>query len=163
VRSFLALAVAAAVAMLLQTTVIPSVPWLPVLPDLILVLAVHVAIRHPGAGGVLGAFLLGAFLDAFAGTVAGVNAFAMTAVYLAARLVSRRLWTESGVPLMAVVFFAACVRAVAGAAVQALVAAQAPLWQHVVRFGFLEAGAAAVVAPPVFVVVGRMKRLVGAT
>jgi rod shape-determining protein MreD len=163
VRSFAAVAAAAMAAMLLQTTVIPSLGWLPVLPDLVLVLAVYVAIRHPGVGGVCGAFLLGWFLDTFSGTALGVNAFALSAVYVAARLVARRLWAESGVPLMAVVFFGACVRALAGAGVQALVAARAPVWQHVVRYGFLEAGAAALAAPAVFAVVARMKRLIGAS
>jgi len=44
--------------------------------DLVLVLAVYLGVRHHGAGGAFGAFLLGYFLDTFSGTLLGVHAFA---------------------------------------------------------------------------------------
>jgi rod shape-determining protein MreD len=163
VRSFLVLAVAALAAMLLQTTVFPALPLLPVVPDLILVLAVYLGIRHPGVGGASGAFLLGYFLDTFSGTALGVNAFSMTAVYAGARLTARRLWVEGGVPVMAIVFLGGCVRALAMLALAGLLASRAPVWQHVVRYGFLEAALAALVAPAVFAGVTWEKRLVGLT
>lgn len=161
-RSLLALGLAAVVAMLLQTTVIPRVDPLPVLPDLMLVLAVYLGVQHPGVGGAVGAFLLGYFVDAFSGTVLGVNAFALSVVYAGAHLVSRRLWMEGGIPLMVVVFLGAAASEVASVAVTALVAAREPVWQHVLRFGLLEAGAAAVSAPAIFAAVAWTKRLVGA-
>jgi rod shape-determining protein MreD len=161
VRSFAALAIAAIAAMLLQTAVFPAVPGLPVIPDLILVLAVYLGIRHRGVAGAAGACLLGYFLDTFSGTLLGVNAFALTTVYLVARLVSRRLWVEGGLPVVMVVFLAGCVRALVLVALAALVASRAPVWQHVLRYGFLEAALAAALAPAVFAVVAREKRVLG--
>ena len=160
-RSFVAIAVAAVVAMLLQTTVFPAVPGLPVTPDLVLVLGIYLGVRHPTAGGALGAFLLGYFLDTFSGTLLGLNAFALTAVFFGVRTVSRHLWLESGLPLLAVVFAAAIGRDLAAMAVEALVAARAPLWHHVFHSGLAGAVAAALVAPPIFTAVAWEKRQLG--
>lgn len=160
-RSFAALGVAAVAAMLLQTTVFGAMPWLPVVPDLILVLAVYLGVRHPGVGGACGAFLLGYFLDTFSGTILGVNAFALTAVYLAAHLIARRLWVEGGLPLMAIVFVAALLRGLASAAVASLVATQGVVWHHVLGSAVLGAAVAALAAPAVFACVAWEKRLIG--
>jgi rod shape-determining protein MreD len=162
VRSFVVLAVSALAAMLVQTTVFPVVlSRLPIVPDLILVLVVYLGIRHRGVGGASGAFFLGYFLDTFSGTLPGMNAFAMTAVYGASTLIARHLWMEGGFPVMAVVFAGGCVRSLATVALSALVAARAPVWQHVLRYGFLEAAAAALIAPAVFASLRWEKRLLG--
>jgi len=161
VRSFLALAAAAVAAMLLQTGVFPALPYLPVRPDLILVLAGYLGVRHHNAGGALGAFTLGYFLDTFSGTILGMQAFAISAAYVAMTIMARHLWMERGLPLMATVFVGGCVQGLAAVAVAALVATRAPVWQHVVRYGFLEAAAAALVAPAVFRCVTWEKRLLG--
>jgi len=161
VRSFLALAAAAVAAMLLQTGVFPALPYLPVRPDLILVLAGYLGVRHHNAGGALGAFTLGYFLDTFSGTILGMQTFAIGAAYVAMTIMARHLWMERGLPLMATVFVGGCVQGLAAVAVAALVATRAPVWQHVVRYGFLEAAAAALVAPAVFRCVTWEKRLLG--
>jgi rod shape-determining protein MreD len=161
VRSVVAVAVTAVVAMLLQTTVFPALPWLPVVPDLILVLVVYLGICHPGVGGAAGAFVLGYFLDTFSGTVLGMNAFTLTAVYLTAQLMARRLWMERGMPMIAAVFVGGCIRALAMVALAAVVARRGAVWQHVLRYGFLEAAAAALLAPAVFASVTWQKRLLG--
>jgi rod shape-determining protein MreD len=159
VRSFVALAAAAVAAMLCQTTVLPSLP-LPVMPDLVLVLAVYLGVRHPTIGGAFGAFLLGYFLDTFSGTVLGLNAFALTAAYAGVHLVARHLWIERGLPVVAIAFFGGFLRDVAALAV-GLVAARAPVWQHAVGWGLGGALAAAAVAPGVFAAVAWEKRLLG--
>ncbi|TMA51272.1 MAG: rod shape-determining protein MreD [Deltaproteobacteria bacterium] len=160
-RSFLALAAPGVVAMLLQTVVFPALPYLPVRPDLILVLAGYLGVRHHNAGGALGAFTLGYFLDTFSGTILGMQTFAISAAYVAMTIMARHLWMERGLPLMATVFVGGCVQGLAAVAVAALVATRAPVWQHVVRYGFLEAAAAALVAPAVFRCVTWEKRLLG--
>ncbi len=160
-RSFLALASAAIVAMLVQTALLPALPWRPVVPDLVLALAVYLGIRHHSVGGALGAFVLGYFLDTFAGTVLGVQACALTAAYLAVYVIARHLWMDRGLPVIAVAFLAACVRALATVAVGGLVAAPGPLWQHAVRYGLLEAGAVALVTPAVFAFLRRERELLG--
>jgi rod shape-determining protein MreD len=161
VRSVLALAVAAVVAMLLQTTVFAALPRVPVVPNLVLVLAVYLGARHHGVGGVCGAFLLGYFLDTFSGTVLGLHAFALTAVYAAVYLIARNLWMQTGLPVMAVVFVAACVGELAMLVLATLVAAGAPLWQQVVWYGLIEAAVTALLAPAVFAFVGRERQLLG--
>src|SRR5262245_42516521 len=147
--------------MLLQTTVFGALPWLPVVPDLMLVLAVYLGVRHPGAGGACGAFLLGYFLDTFSGTILGVNAFSFTAVYLAAQLIGRRLWAEAGVPLVVRVFAGGLLRAAAGAGVATLVAAPGIVWHDVLGSAVAGAAVAALAAPAVFACVSWEKRLIG--
>jgi rod shape-determining protein MreD len=162
VRSAVALGVAAVAAMLMQTTIFPSLPGLPVVPDLILVLAVYLGVAHQTIGGAAGAFLLGYFLDTFSGTLLGQNAFALSAVYLGVRFVARHLWFERGLPVMALAFFGGLVRGVAAAAAAALAAA-GPLGHHAMRAGLTGAALAALVAPAVFAALAWEKRLLGLT
>ena len=100
-------------------------------------------------------------LEPFSGTILGMQAFAISAAYVAMTIMARHLWMERGLPLMATVFVGGCVRGLAAVAVAALLATRAPVWQHVVRYGFLEAAAAALVAPAVFRCVTWEKRLLG--
>ena len=160
-RSFVALAVAAVAAMLLQTTVFTALPGLPVIPDLILVLAVYLGIRRQTVVGAVASFVLGYFLDTFSGTLLGLNAFGLTAAYLAVQWVARHLWLERGLPVIAVVFFGGIVRVLAGTLVATLVAGRVPLWHHVLAHGLAGAIAAAVVAPLVFAAVSWEERLLG--
>ena len=83
-------------AVLLQTTLLHSLLFGAIVPDIMLVLCVYLGLRHQNVGGVLGAFMLGYGLDAFSGTAVGTNAFAMTFVFLMVYLLSRRLWIEGG-------------------------------------------------------------------
>src|SRR2546426_7753979 len=147
-RSAAALVVAAVAAMLLQTTIFPSLPGLPVLPDLILVLAVYLGVAHQTIGGAAGAFLLGYFLDTFSGTLLGQNAFALSAVYLSVRLVARHLWFERGLPVMALAFFGGLVRGVAVAAAPPLAAGAGPLRHPAMRARPVRAGLAGPLPPP---------------
>ena len=162
-RSFIVLAITAVGAMLLQTSVLPLVPLLPVVPDLILVLTVYVGIRHPSASGACGAFVLGYFLDTFSGTILGMHAFALTAVFAGVHLIGRNFWMESGAPVMILVFAGACLGQLASVAIATLVASRAPVWQHVLRYGLLEAGMAALASPMVFACVRWEKRMLRLT
>ena len=160
-RSAVALAAAALAAMLLQTTIFPSLPGLPVVPDLILVLAVYLGVAHQTIGGAAGAFLLGYFLDTFSGTLLGQNAFALSAVYLGVRFVARHLWFERGFPVMALTFFGGLVHGLAVAAAAVLGGAPGALWHHAMRAGLVGAALAALVAPAVFAALAWEKRLLG--
>jgi rod shape-determining protein MreD len=162
VRSFAALASTAIVAMVLQTTVFPSIPALPVAPNLMMVLAVYLGVFHRNMGGALGAFLLGYFLDAFSGVRLGVNAFAFTLVFAGVQLVARSIWVQGSVPVIVIVFVAGCVRGVVMLAILTL-AGGTPLWQHVVWYTVVESMAAALTAPAVFAAVHWEKRALGLT
>ena len=161
-RSFAALAATAIVAMVLQTTVFPSIPALPVAPNLMMVLAVYLGVFHRNMGGAVGAFLLGYFLDAFSGVRLGVNAFAFTLVFAGVQLVARSIWVQGSLPVIVIVFVAGCVRGVVMLAILAL-AGGTPLWQHVVWYTVVESMAAALTAPAVFAAVHWEKRALGLT
>jgi len=161
-RSAAALPVVALLALVLETTLLPQVPGLPVVPDFVLVLVVYLGMYQHGVRGVAGAFVLGYALDTFSGTVFGLNAFAMVVVYLGVYLVARMLQTEGGVPAMAVVFVAALGRGAALALGATLLADARPFWEHLSRRGLFDAVAAALVAPLGFALFGRReKRSVG--
>jgi rod shape-determining protein MreD len=161
VRRAFAVIVAAVLAMLLQTTVLPAMLPRDWVPNLILVLVVWLALHQRGAGGAVGAFLLGWFLDTFSGTLLGVHAFACTVTYLAVWMVGRTLWTDRGVSAMGMVFVASGVHLVAALTIAWLVEAGAPLWHHAWRWGLAEAGLAAAAAPFVFGFLGWEQRRLG--
>lgn len=161
-RTVAVLAAAGVAAVLLQSTVLGSLLHLPRVPNLVLVLVVYLGSREQSLGGVAGAFLLGCFLDAFAGTVPGMNAFALTAAYLAVYMFARLLWMRGAVPVMVVTFVGGVVYAAAALALDAIVADQPPAWEHVIRSGLVEAALAALFAPLVFRMMGRQPRLLGA-
>jgi len=161
-RSVLAVAVAALGAMVLQTTVFPRLtPLLVVVPNLVLVLVVYVGIRHHGASGVVAAFALGYLLDTFAGTALGVHAFSCTVVYVAVVVVAQTVWVGPGLPVALLVFAAACVHGLTTALLGALFESSGGLWRHALRFGLLEALAAAVLGPAVFRFLAWEKRMLG--
>jgi len=104
-RSVVLVAVFGAVAVLLQTTLLHGTRI-----DLVLVLCVYLALDHQSVGGATGSFLLGYVLDTFSGTDVGINAFAMTFVFLCVYLLSRRLWIEGGVSQAVLVLAASLVK-----------------------------------------------------
>src|SRR5262245_8690831 len=154
------LALATLVAMVLQTTIGATVaPFTEVVPNLVLVLAVYLGLRHHGVGGVIGAFLLGYVLDTFSGTLLGVHAAACTAAYVVAYLIARTLWTEDGLPAMMVVFLAALVNTIVAHGVVVLVDRAWPGWLVVLRHGLVQAVFATVLTPWVFRFVRWERRL----
>jgi len=161
VRSFAAVAVAAILAMLIETSVVPAIADANLGPDLVLVLAVYLGSRHRALGGVMGAFLLGCFLDTFAGSRLGMHAFALTAVYATVLVVARKLWMKGGVPVMVVAAVAVGVQAVALLAMATMVGDSAPVWWHLRRYGLAQAALTVVAAPLVFGAVAWEKRLLG--
>jgi rod shape-determining protein MreD len=97
-------------AVLVQTTLLHHAPIGGVIPDLVLVLCVYLGLFHHNLGGAVGAFLLGYILDTFSGANPGLNAFAMTLIFLLVHLLSRRLWIERGLAAIVLVFIAAAIK-----------------------------------------------------
>lgn len=149
-RTLGVMVVAAGVGVLLQTTVLQALPLGQTAPDLLLVLTVYIGLHHHGVGGVVGAFLLGYLEDAVSGGPAGLNAFAMVAVFVLVYLTCRRLWVDNLISKVVVVFMAAVVKMLT---VALLVAAflrfeeslRGVLWTVVV-----DGALSALSAPPVF-------------
>jgi rod shape-determining protein MreD len=161
-RQAIAIAVAGVAAMVLQTTVFPVLMPAGLAPNLLLVLVVYLGVHQFGAWGVLGAFVLGYFLDTFSGTVLGVNAFAFTVVYLGVHHVARVLWSEGGLPAVLIAFGAACVHALLVLTIVSLAASGDGAWRHALRYALLEATVAAAVTPAVFGLVAWEQRLLRA-
>jgi len=96
--------IATLIALVIQTT-IPH--WLPAgmfVPDLVMILAVDLGMKHHGALGALMSFGMGYATDAFSGTHPGFNAFVVTMVFLLAYALSRYLISTSAAIGMVVVF-----------------------------------------------------------
>jgi rod shape-determining protein MreD len=154
-----AIAVAGVLAMVLQTTIFPLLLPSGLTPNLLLVLVVYLGVHHFGAWGVLGAFVLGYFLDTFSGTVLGANAFAFVVIYLGVHHVARVLWTEGGVPAVLITFGAAWVHALLLLTITSLATAGGGVWHHAVRHGALGATVAAAATPAVFALVAWEQRM----
>lgn len=138
------------IVVLLQTTFLHLFPLGPIVPDLILVLCVYWGLNHPTVGAVWGAFLLGYAVDVFSSPVLGLNAFAMSLVFLAVYLSSRCIWIHSPLLSAAVVFFASWVKGAALILVGTFFLTAEGLWIGVLKYIFLEALVAAILAPGVF-------------
>ena len=94
-RLLLLFSFAAFVSLLLQTTLPRLLPLGVLVPDFILILAVDLGMRHPGALAALMAFAMGYAVDAFSGVKLGLNAFLLTLVFIFAYWLSRVLISTS--------------------------------------------------------------------
>lgn len=159
-QNVIATAGTAVIVLLMQTTLLPHVrPLIGVTPNLVLVLAVYIGLRHPSALGACGVFVLGYFLDTFAGTTLGFHTFGLVLVFAAASFASSTVRSDSGSPLMVVVFAAGCLEAVTAAGFFALGIGGTAPWYQVLRFGLGQAAGAAICAPFVLWLVTRGERL----
>ncbi|MBI2360586.1 MAG: rod shape-determining protein MreD [Deltaproteobacteria bacterium] len=135
---------------LFQTTVFHLLPLGPIVPDLTLILCVYWGLNYPTVGAALGAFLLGYSVDVFSSPLLGLNAFAMSLVFLAVYLSSRCIWIHDSVLSAVVVFAAACVKALALLMASSLFLSSDGLWRGLLQYILLDALAATVLAPILF-------------
>jgi rod shape-determining protein MreD len=100
------------IALAIQT----SIPhWLPpgmFVPDLVMILAADLGMKHHGAVPALMAFGIGYATDAVAGTHPGFNAFMLTLVFLLAYGLSRYLISTSAAIGVVVVFIGVLIQGV---------------------------------------------------
>jgi rod shape-determining protein MreD len=138
------------VLVLLQTTFLHIFPLGPIVPDLILVLCVYWGLNHPTVGAVLGSFILGYSVDVFSSPVLGLNAFAMSLVFLAVYLSSRCIWIHNSLLSAAVVFLASWIKGAALVIAWNMFLAVDGFWTGFLKYIFLEALVAAILAPALF-------------
>lgn len=105
-RSILIMALAGIFSVVVQTTLAGRLGFLPVAPNLILVLVVYLGLRIPTPAGAIGAFLLGYLLDTFSGSIPGLHCFTMTLVFAMVYLVSGRLWMQNPITSFAIMVLA---------------------------------------------------------
>ena len=137
---------------LLQSTFLQLFP---VVPDLVLVLCVYWGLHQPTAGAVLGCFALGYSLDVVSSPILGLNAFAMSVVFLTVYLSSRSIWMHNPVASTLVVLLAALVKGAALVVAWAIFLTTEGFWTGAVRYIITEALIAAVIAPLVFALLRR--------
>jgi len=137
---------------LLQTTFLH---FFPLVPDLILVLCVYWGLHHPTVGAVLGSFVLGYSVDVVSSPILGINAFAMSLVFLAVYLSSRSIWLHNHLVSAIVVLLASLVKGLALVLVSAIFLSTEGFRMGALRYILLEALVAALLAPFVFALLRR--------
>jgi rod shape-determining protein MreD len=154
-RVFLLYFVVGVVSVLLQTTLLHLLPIGPIVPDLILVLCVYLGLYHPSVGAALGSFLLGYSVDIVSSPILGLNAFAMSLVFLSVYFSSRSIWLQNPIVTSLVVLLAAVVKGAALVLVWAVFLSVEGFWIGAARYIIMEALVAAVLAPMVFALLRR--------
>ena len=129
-------------------------------PNLIVILAVDLGLRHHGALPVALAFAMGYATDAFAGTTLGLNAMLITIVYLLAYGVSTRLMVTTAFVGAVIVFFGTLFTIFGALALGSGFSALSMASRLYPQFA-VEAAISAVFAPIVFALLGSLKRLAG--
>ena len=149
-RLFLLYFVVGIFLVLLQSTLLRLVPLGPIVPDLVLVLCVYLGLQHPTVGAAVGAFVLGYSIDVVSSRLLGLNAFAMTLVFLSVYFSSRSIWLHHPVVSSLIVLFAALVKGVAMVIIWAIFLSVEGFWLGAAKYIVMEALVAAALAPFVF-------------
>ena len=154
-------ALLAFLALAIETAVPYWFPLRVMVPNLIVILAVDLGLRHHGAIPVALAFSMGYATDAFSGTMLGLHAMLTTIVYLLAYAVSSRLMVTTALIGAVMVFVGVLVSNVGALILSsggfAALSDANSLWS---RFA-TEAAISALVSPAVFALLGGLKRLTG--
>ena len=140
---------------LLQTTLLHLLPLGPIVPDFVLVLCVYWALYHPTVGAVLASFVLGYSVDVVSSPILGLNAFAMSMVFLVVHLSSRSIWLHDPMASAIVVLLASLVKGAALALLSAVFLSVEGFWIGASRYIIMEALIAAALAPIVFALLRR--------
>ena len=154
-RLFLLFFLVAIFVLLLQTTLLHLLPISPVVPDLTLVLCVYLGLYHPTVGAALGAFLLGYSIDIVSSRIIGLNAFAMSLVFLTVYLSSRAIWLQNPLVSSLAVLLASLVKGAALVLVSAIFVSIEGFWIGAGWYIIREALLAALLAPVVFALLRR--------
>lgn len=155
-------AVLTLVALAIQTTASRWLPLSALVPDLVLVLAVDLGLRHRRALAPIMAFAMGYAMDSFSGSQLGVNTFVVTLTYLVAYEVgvhSSASGPEAGAVLA---FVAVLIQSLGGYLLSTQFRAPDQLGV-LLPAALLQATVTAVIAPPVFALTAGLKRILGLT
>jgi rod shape-determining protein MreD len=114
------------------------------------VLCVYLGLYHPTVGAAVGSFVLGYSIDVVSSRLLGLNAFAMTLVFLAVYFSSRSIWLHHPVVSSLIVLFAALVKGAALVLVWVVFLSTEGFWSGAARYIIMEALLAAALAPLVF-------------
>lgn len=148
------------IALAIQTTAARWLPLSALVPDFVLILAVDLGLRHRRALALLLAFAMGYAMDAFSGSQIGINTAVLTLVFLIAYEVGTHT-TATGAQAGAVlVFVAVLIQNLGGFLISSQFGAPDQL-SLLMPSALLQAALTALLAPPVFALVERLRRSVG--
>ena len=153
-------AVLTLIALAIQTTASRWLPLSALVPDLVLVLAVDLGLRHRRALAPIIAFAMGYAMDAFSGSQLGLNTFVVTLTYLMAYEVGVRSSASGPEAGAVLVFIAVLIQSLGGYLISTQFRAPAQLGM-LLPAALLQAIVTAVIAPPVFGVAAALKRILG--
>ena len=130
------------------------------IPNLIIILAVDLGLRHHGVLPAILAFAMGYATDALAGSHPGLNAFMTTMVFLVSYEISTRLMTANAGVGATVVFFGVIATTLGTVAIANGVAALSSTGPLIPAL-LLQALVTAIIAPFIFSILAATKRLTG--
>ena len=159
-RLVLLFALATLAALALQTMLPYWLPLGPYVPDLVLILAVDLGMRHHSAIAALMAFVMGYAIDAFSGTQIGLNAFMITLVFLLAYELSTKLLVTNVFVGMLAVFVGVLIKDLGSIAISSGLSGIAGN-PALMRTLLGQAAVSALLAPLVFAAMARSKKLLG--
>jgi rod shape-determining protein MreD len=130
------------------------------IPNLIIILAVDLGLRHHGVLPAIIAFAMGYATDALAGSHPGLNAFMTTMVFLVSYEISTRLMVANAGVGATVVFFGVIATALGTVAIAngfGSLSSTGPMLPSLTLQAFITA----LIAPLVFSILATLKRLIG--
>ena len=130
------------------------------IPNLIIIFAVDLGLRHHGVLPAVLAFTMGYATDAIAGSHPGLNAFMMTMVFLVSYEISTRLMVANAGVGATVVFFGVIATTLGTIAIAngfASLSSTGPLFPALLLQAFITA----LIAPFIFSILAATKRLTG--
>ena len=153
-------AVLTLIALAIQTTVSRWLPLSALVPDLVLVLAVDLGLRHRRALAPIMAFAMGYAMDAFSGSQLGVNTFAVTLTYLLAYEVGVHTSASGAEAGAVLVFIAVLIQNLGGFLISTQFREPHQLGT-LLPAALLQATLTAVIAPPIFRLTAGLRRILG--
>lgn len=152
--------IATFIALAIQTTIPHLLPLGMFVPDLIVILAVDLGLKHHQALAAAMAFGMGYAVDAFSGTQLGLNALMITLVFLFAYWLSRSLISTSTIIGVVAVFFGVIATDLGNYVIGSRLAPFDRLGALMPPM-LIQAAITALLTPSVFAVMGRATRMVG--
>ena len=159
-RLILLFAVFAVLGLAIETAVPHLVSFRALVPNLIIILAVDLGLRHHGVLPAVIAFTMGYATDALAGSHPGLNAFMMTMVFLVSYEISTRLMVANAFVGATLVFFSVIATALGTIAIANGFNALSDTGALMPELT-LQALISAIIAPIVFAMLATSKRLTG--
>jgi rod shape-determining protein MreD len=159
-RLILLFAVFVVLGLAFESAVPHLVTFRALVPNLIIILAVDLGLRHHGVLPAILAFAMGYATDALAGSHPGLNAFMMTMVFLVSYEFSTRLMVTNAFVGATLVFFSVIATALATVAIADGFNALSDTGGMLPGLT-LQAAVSAIVAPLIFSILAASKRLTG--